>query len=521
MTETKLPTAESVASIDTKQFEVLKEGTASVLFPANKVFYNPVQQYNRDLSTLAIQAWSEIYADSVAKSDEKFVHEPFIQILEALSATGLRAIRYGKEIPLVSRVIANDMSKSAVESIQRNILHNEISSKVSPNESDAISYMHSMKSQFHVVDLDPYGTATPFMDGAINAIKDDGLLLVTCTDLGVLAGNGYPEKCFALYGGTNVWGDATHESALRLVLGMIANTAARQKKFIEPVLCLSIDFYVRLFIKVSSSPLKVKELASKTMITYKCSGCHSTHDQYLGKCTTNENAPEGNKQLAKKFGLSKGPPIGTLCPYCGFANHVTGPMWGGKLQDATFIDKVLELQKGADPEIYGTLERIKGMLTMAKNELNTNFYFKTTTLSSVLKCSAPPIETIVTALGNLGYEASLTHAMTSAIKTNAPWEAVWFIGKKYCEKTGHTAEKMSKTGPGYNILINDDIGKNIDIASLRGDSDEEKGLSDLEWLFTETKDNLVVKRVRKLRNVKIVRYQENPTKNWGPKARPH
>ena len=50
-------------------------------------------------------------------------------------------------------------------------------------------------------DLDPYGTAAPFIDSAIQCLEDDGMLLVTCTDAGVLAGSGYPEKCFALYGG--------------------------------------------------------------------------------------------------------------------------------------------------------------------------------------------------------------------------------------------------------------------------------------------------------------------------------
>jgi len=61
-----------------------------------------------------------------------------------------------------------------------------------------------------VVDLDPYGTAGPFIDGAVQCITDGGkidilqimlaytyflgLLCVTCTDLAVLATANYPEK---------------------------------------------------------------------------------------------------------------------------------------------------------------------------------------------------------------------------------------------------------------------------------------------------------------------------------------
>lgn len=45
-----------------------------------------------------------------------------------------------------------------------------------------------------VVDLDPYGTAAPFIDSAVQSVSDGGLLAVTCTDLAVLAGSNYPEK---------------------------------------------------------------------------------------------------------------------------------------------------------------------------------------------------------------------------------------------------------------------------------------------------------------------------------------
>jgi tRNA (guanine26-N2/guanine27-N2)-dimethyltransferase len=68
------------------------------------------------------------------------------------------------------------------------------------------------KNRVDVVDLDPYGTAAPFIDAAVQCIKDGGeqglsyihlisplslslgLLCVTCTDLSVLATTNYPEK---------------------------------------------------------------------------------------------------------------------------------------------------------------------------------------------------------------------------------------------------------------------------------------------------------------------------------------
>jgi tRNA (guanine26-N2/guanine27-N2)-dimethyltransferase len=60
-----------------------------------------------------------------------------LTILEALSATGLRSIRYAKEIPNVKKIIANDLSKSAVASIERNIKHNKVEDKVVSSHADA------------------------------------------------------------------------------------------------------------------------------------------------------------------------------------------------------------------------------------------------------------------------------------------------------------------------------------------------------------------------------------------------
>lgn len=54
-------------------------------------------------------------------------------------------------------------------------------------------YSHR-SSRVDCIDLDPYGTAAPFLDSALQATEDGGLMCITCTDLAVLAGSNYPEK---------------------------------------------------------------------------------------------------------------------------------------------------------------------------------------------------------------------------------------------------------------------------------------------------------------------------------------
>ena len=123
-----------------------------------------------------------------------------------------------------------------------------------------------------------------------------GLLCVTCTDLSVLATNNYPEKwwvpelnasrrpllkpnrSYSNYGGVSAKAEYSHEvvswrtrpylrvmmgifEALRLVLHTISTSAARYGRYIQPLLSLSIDFYVRLFVRVQTAPIEVKKLA--------------------------------------------------------------------------------------------------------------------------------------------------------------------------------------------------------------------------------------------------------------------
>jgi tRNA (guanine26-N2/guanine27-N2)-dimethyltransferase len=207
-----------------KEFTTVTEGRATILFPKDQVFYNPAQQFNRDLSVAAIRTWSEEShttkkqirqaARDTKKNKNASVDDRKITVLEALSATGLRAIRYALEIPQISTVYANDMSPSAITAIHRNIAHNNLPEGViEATCSDANAIMYSRhNSRVDVVDLDPYGTATPFIDAAIQAISSDGLLCVTCTDMAVSAGIGYPEKCFANYGGMPMKQEYTHET---------------------------------------------------------------------------------------------------------------------------------------------------------------------------------------------------------------------------------------------------------------------------------------------------------------------
>ena len=92
---------------------------------------------------------------------------------------------------------------------------------------DAVDLMYEKRKNkefYNVVDLDPYGTAVPFLDSAVQCISNGGLMCVTFTDMAVLAGAQY-DVCHYKYGGVNTHRSHTHEQALRIVLHSIALSA--------------------------------------------------------------------------------------------------------------------------------------------------------------------------------------------------------------------------------------------------------------------------------------------------------
>ena len=60
------------------------------------------------------------------------------------------------------------------------------------------------------MDIDPYGTASPFLDAAVQCIYDGGLLCVTCTDMAVLCGSA-AGTAYGKYGGVAIKMAAQHE----------------------------------------------------------------------------------------------------------------------------------------------------------------------------------------------------------------------------------------------------------------------------------------------------------------------
>lgn len=393
-----------------EKVRTVSEGKAQILVTNERVFYNPVQEFNRDLSIAVLTIFAKDRFNEAQQKLEKVgkISTPQdaegqkgITILEALSATGLRSIRYAKEVEGVRQIVANDISAKAVESIRQNVLHNGVEDLVTPHHEDATLLMYQRRrSRFDAVDLDPYGCPSMYLDGAVQCVSDGGILLVTATDMAVLAGN-VPETCYYKYGAISIKSKSCHEIALRILLQCIASYAGRYGRHIVPLLSISVDFYIRVFVRVFTSHDKCKENSSKIGMLYQCNGCESMNFQ-----------PLVTRKASSNYKLPSAPAIDQLCKHCQHRQHMGGPIWLGPLHDQGFVSRLLCNLNSME---LGTLKRMEGVLTVIQEELDVPLYYNLDRLMSIVRCYVPPVLKFRSALLNAGYKVSYSHASKVSI----------------------------------------------------------------------------------------------------------
>ncbi|KAJ9052153.1 RNA methyltransferase tRNA(m5U54)methyltransferase, variant 3 [Entomophthora muscae] len=337
---------------------------------------------------------------------------------------------------------------------------------------------------FDIIDLDPYGSAAPFVDAAVQSVSNGGLLCVTCTDLGVLASSQYPEACYTKYGGVPLKAAFCHEAALRMVIHMLMTSAARYKRAIQPLVSCSIDFYVRIFVRVVDSASLIKFNASNTSVVFRCSGCGIYTLSSMGRVTKNSNQ--------NKFGPTQGPPVNSTCNFCHSTIHMAGPMYSGSLHNKEFVSAMLKFVQDNTTK-FQTSKRMEGMLTVISEEIEAPLFYLPCDLSSTVRTSTPDYLTLASAFINLGYKVSSSHCTAGSLKTDAPPEAIWDVMRHWVKNNPVKIENFPEGAPGLPILAAEP-SREVDFTCNP---------------LANTPS----------RRIKLVRYQMNPEKNWGPKAR--
>ena len=81
-----------------------------------------MQEFNRDISITVIREFIKLQNEEYVARNKP---EREVKILEALAATGLRSVRYMKEIDKIEQLVANDLDPKAVELMEKNFEFNE------------------------------------------------------------------------------------------------------------------------------------------------------------------------------------------------------------------------------------------------------------------------------------------------------------------------------------------------------------------------------------------------------------
>ena len=112
------------------------------------------------------------------------------------------------------------------------------------------------------------------------------------------------------------------------------------------------------------------------------------------------------------------------------------------------------------------------------------------TISSFLKCIVPPILDVHSAILNAGYQVSISHTCPTAVKTNAPVELIWDIFREWIKKN----PIKNNENPAAVEILQSPQGNIIDFTRHHSARAASKSSG-------------------------LTRFQENPTRNWGPLAR--
>ncbi|GAB6134982.1 tRNA (guanine(10)-N(2))-dimethyltransferase [Thermococcus prieurii] len=364
----------------------VSEGSARFLVPKAEriydapVFYNPVMALNRDISVLVARAL-----------------EPK-RVLDALSATGIRGIRYALESP-AEEVWLNDISDEAYSLMKRNVALNfegELYEEgdrsylwgeklIVINKGDANRLMAENFRYFDLVDLDPFGSPMEFLDTALRSVKRRGVLAVTATDTGVLCG-AYARACVKNYLARPIRGELCHEAGLRILIGTVVRYSAKYDLGVEVLLAYYRDHYFRAFLRFKSGAKKAEKSLAQ-----------------LGYLWQDEN---GRFTYEKAF-LPEKP-------------KAFGPMWLGPLKDSEFMERISKELETFEP----AHKKTRPFIELLAGELDVPFHYDTHSLARRNGLEVRKVSEIIERLEKLGYRASRTHFSPTAVKTDAPFEVV-------------------------------------------------------------------------------------------------
>lgn len=345
-------------------------------------FFNPAMGLNRDLAILSVKLLSNIRKRKIR----------FFEPLAGIGARGVRLVNEANEA--IEESVINDFGEISTKlaAFNRGKLKDNRLIQFKREARALMLELAENKFKYQMIDLDPFGSPAPFIDFIWSLLARNGIVSVTATDMTALAGV-FPKACLRKYGAYPLNNERTHETAIRIVIGLVARSAARQERGIKPLLSVSTDHYVKIFLQVQEGRGKANESVSRLGNVFFCQQC-----QWVGFEYPQRHTKHGKLLKA-------------------------GELWKGELFDQNWNRQLLELLPNVN--LHAT-KRIEKILNEAIYAHDIPYYYAIEEISSYLHVNTPKSKKIVEDLHSLGFKACKTTFRKQAIRTNAP---LWIIEK--------------------------------------------------------------------------------------------
>ena len=361
------------------QITTITEGRTRILVPRGALeqkvpprdiaFFNPRAKLSRDFSII-------VYSTFLKNFDGQK------SFLDGLSGLGARGLRVANEIK-GTEVFVNDLNPSALElsknSAELNGLDNYTISK-----SDICQFFNGFSkkgSRGAIVDIDPFGSPTKYIDCGLRATVHKGLLSISATDLQVLHGL-FNDACKKKYHGTPVKTTYSNEISIRLVLGLSIAVAARLDVEATPIFVETNQHYYRVYLRILNKP------DTRNNIGYiaHCRNCGNRH-----------TIPE---QIQS-------------CTLCSHRVELAGPLWIGSLFERDFVAQMIEnIPDYSDKKCEKSIRK-----ALLESEMPA-CYYTLDEIAQMLKSAPIPLEQIILRLQQNGFFASPTSLNPTGFRTN-------------------------------------------------------------------------------------------------------
>jgi tRNA (guanine26-N2/guanine27-N2)-dimethyltransferase len=354
------------------------------------VFYNPAMVENRDLSIVVLQTLIDT---------GRIPGTGAIHVLDGLTGSGIRAVRFARELDPGDRnliITGVDLKTESIVSAEELAFRNRV--QVDFHQGDLNTFCGTRR--YHYIDIDPYGSPVPFLQSALISSKKNGIVAVTATDTAALTGS-VPRVARRRYGISLGRTHFMQEVGCRTLLSYLARLGAAFEIAVKPLLFYSSDHFLRGYVSIEKGAKKADRCLDQV--------------GFLG--------------IKKPFPPTIYSDIGFLGDHSD--NNPMGPLWIGKLADGEFCSECLKQLDGENDLTFSSERSLRKMLEIAVMEENfPPGGFDVNETASFFHTSPPSIREISTRIEDEGYSWSRSRFSPTIIKTDAPFRIIEGCFKK-------------------------------------------------------------------------------------------